>query len=334
LEQVHLSREQVVDQLVVGRTASRRAYMDALVQFAGAGDAARPAIAFLRHRHLASRLRQLSKEPHMTRLRLAGAAGALLLVLAGTAATVLSAMPLDLPALGVQAGATTLEVRLAELQPGPGLREAVLDGSNRRIYMRPDAIVGTADVASASVVEAGGRYSVNVTFVATASDRLAEATKIHIGRPLAIVLDGRVIAAPTLRSTIRGAAVISGDFTRSQAERIAAGLRPPAAAAAPAGQAHRISEPGVSLPAVVTEVKPHYTQAAMDAKIQGNVELSVVVRADGSVGDVMVKQPLDAVHGLDDAAVEAARQWTFKPGTKDGKAVDVEVTLSFKFTLA
>jgi TonB family protein len=48
----------------------------------------------------------------------------------------------------------------------------------------------------------------------------------------------------------------------------------------------------------------------------------------------MVKQPLDAVHGLDDAAVEAARQWTFKPGTKDGKAVDVEVTLSFKFTLA
>ena len=42
LEQVHLSREQVVDQLVVARTPARRAYMDALLQFADAPDAARP----------------------------------------------------------------------------------------------------------------------------------------------------------------------------------------------------------------------------------------------------------------------------------------------------
>jgi TonB family protein len=333
LEQVHLSREQLVDQLVVARTASRRAYMDALVHFAGAGDAARPAIAFLRRRHLASRLHQLSKEPHMTRLRLAGAAGALLLVLTGTAASVLSAMPLELPALGgAQAGATTLEVRLAELQPGPGLREAVLDGTNRRVYVRADAIVTGADIASAAVVDAGGGFSVSVSFNAAAENRLAEATKMHVGRPIAIVLDGKLISAPMLRSTIRGSAVISGNFTRAEAERIASGLRPAGAARAP-GQVFKTSDPGVSLPAVVTEVKPRYTQAAMDAKIQGDLELSVVVRADGSVGEVAVTESLDAVYGLDEAAMDAARQWTFVPGTRDGAPVDVEVALSIRFTL-
>ena len=57
-------------------------------------------------------------EPHMTRLRFVCAAGPLLLVLNGTTAAVLSALSLDLPALGAQTGATTFEVRLAELQPG------------------------------------------------------------------------------------------------------------------------------------------------------------------------------------------------------------------------
>lgn len=51
LDRVHLSREQVVDQHVMARTPARRAYMDALLQFADAPDAARPAIAFLRRRH-------------------------------------------------------------------------------------------------------------------------------------------------------------------------------------------------------------------------------------------------------------------------------------------
>ena len=389
LEQIHLSREQVVDRLVVGRTSSRRAYMDALVHFAGAGDAARPAIAFLRRRHLASRLQHLSKEPHMTRLRLACAAGALLLVMTGTAAAVLSALPLALPSL-VQSssGATTLEVRLAESQPAAGLHEAVLE-SGQRIYLRPEAVVTGADVTGASVVDAGGRFSINVAFTSAASTRLGEATKIHVGRPIAILLNGKVISAPTLRSMIRGSAVITGDFSRAEAEQIASGLvrrgaaaggtqdwnayvreterslavlanetggvpaatnNPPAplterpariravasapspVAAAPE-QRYKGSDPGVVLPTAISKVNPRYTQAAMDAKIQGVVELSAVVRDDGSVGEVTVAQSLDTTYGLDDAAVEAVRQWTFTPGTKDGTAVEVEIHITIRFTL-
>lgn len=332
LEQVHLNREQVVDQHVMARTPARRAYMDALLQFADAPDAARPAIAFLRRRHLASRLRQLSKEPHMTRLRLASALAVLLLVVAGAAAAVLSALPLTLPALGLQGG-TSLEVRLAETQPGAGLVETVVPSSNQRVYLRPGAVVTGADVTSARVADAGGVYSINVTFTAAASNRLAEATKIHLGRPIAILLDGRVLSAPTVRSIIRGSAVISGDFTRGEAERIAAGLTPRGAAAAPDRRPFTGQDAGVVLPALLTEAKPRYTAAAMEAKIQGDVELELVVRADGTVDHVTVTKSLDAVHGLDDAAVEAAGQWTFKPGTKDGRPADVLVHLNMRFTL-
>ena len=336
LEQVHLSREQVVDQHVVARTPARRAYMDALLQFADAPDAARPAIAFLRRRHLVSRLRQLSKEPHMTRLRLVSALAVLVLVITGTAAAVLSALPVDLPALGLQ-NATALEVRLAESAPAAGLVEAVVQGSNQKIYMQPASIVTSADVTSAQVIDAGGgRYSVGVAFTAPASNRLAESTKIHMGRPVAILLNGRVIAAPVVRSMIRDSAVISGDFTKAEADRIASGFgRPGAAATARPGQERvKGGDPGVVLPVAQFKPRPQYTPAAMEAKVQGVVELSAVVKADGTVDEVVVTQSLDAQYGLDDAAVAAVQQWTFTPGTKDGRAVDVEIHLSIRFALA
>ncbi len=55
--------------------------------------------------------------------------------------------------------------------------------------------------------------------------------------------------------------------------------------------------------------------------------------ADGNVGDVKVVRSLDTTYGLDQQAVNAAKQWTFKPGTKDGKAVSVLVTIELRFTL-
>jgi protein TonB len=86
-------------------------------------------------------------------------------------------------------------------------------------------------------------------------------------------------------------------------------------------------------PRVIHEVKPEYTKEALTARIQGRVVLRIVVEADGSVGRVAVAQSLDAAYGLDEAAVEAASQWRFEPGRKDGQSVPVEVELEFVFTL-
>jgi TonB family protein len=106
-------------------------------------------------------------------------------------------------------------------------------------------------------------------------------------------------------------------------------------AAAPARTSSTVQKPGngVSAPRATRQVKPEYTAEAMDQRIEGTVLLSVVVRADGSVGDVNVTQSLDSVYGLDAMAVEAMKQWEFTPGTKDGQPVDVAVTVEMTFTL-
>ncbi|HZM96210.1 MAG TPA: M56 family metallopeptidase, partial [Vicinamibacterales bacterium] len=83
IDRIQLLREQVVDELVVARTSSRRDYMMALMMFA---DSERPTVlssAFLRRRHLKSRLRELLKESHMSFPRLVSTMAVLALLMAG-----------------------------------------------------------------------------------------------------------------------------------------------------------------------------------------------------------------------------------------------------------
>lgn len=101
----------------------------------------------------------------------------------------------------------------------------------------------------------------------------------------------------------------------------------------PAAQAavYKVGQEGVTAPVLVREVKPQYTENAKARRVQGTVEVAAVVLSDGTVGDVRVTKSLDTE--LDQQAVKAAKQWTFKPGTKDGKPVDVEVQIELTFTL-
>jgi protein TonB len=91
--------------------------------------------------------------------------------------------------------------------------------------------------------------------------------------------------------------------------------------------------PGVSEPSVVSQVRAEYTEAAKAQRIQGEVVLEVVVLSDGSVGDVVVIESLDTKYGLDQQAVNAVRQWTFRPGIKDGKPVAVRIMIVARFSL-
>jgi periplasmic protein TonB len=106
-------------------------------------------------------------------------------------------------------------------------------------------------------------------------------------------------------------------------------------AAAAHAQDDRVYRPGngVSLPQLVKPVYAQYTSEAMRRKIKGSVILEAVVKSDGSVGDVTVKQSLDRLYGLDDACVYAMKQWQFKPGLKDGQAVAVLVAVTMAFTM-
>jgi protein TonB len=88
---------------------------------------------------------------------------------------------------------------------------------------------------------------------------------------------------------------------------------------------------GITPPAVQREVKPDYTDEARRRGLSGDVVLEIIVRRDGSVGDVKVLQGLGA--GLDQRATEAVRQWRFSPARRFGTPVDVVVEVAVEFKL-
>jgi TonB family protein len=91
--------------------------------------------------------------------------------------------------------------------------------------------------------------------------------------------------------------------------------------------------PGVTAPVLKARVFPRYTVDAMRAKIQGQVQVQVVVRADGSVARARVTKSLDKVYGLDDAAIAAAMQSAFEPGLLNGEKVAMAVLIDLEFRL-
>jgi hypothetical protein len=122
--------------------------------------------------------------------------------------------------------AVRFEVHLAEENPAPGLREAAILGTDRRTYLHAEAVIANSDIAEAHVVQgaSASMFGVSLTFNAEGAARMFRATQSHIGRPLAILLDGQVAATPVVRSPISTSAIISGNFERAEAERIVGGI--------------------------------------------------------------------------------------------------------------
>jgi TonB family protein len=88
---------------------------------------------------------------------------------------------------------------------------------------------------------------------------------------------------------------------------------------------------GVSAPVVLHKVEPEYSEEARKAKYQGTVLLYIEVDANGKATNIRVQRSLGL--GLDEKAVEAVKQWKFKPGYKDGKPVTVAATIEVNFRL-
>lgn len=93
--------------------------------------------------------------------------------------------------------------------------------------------------------------------------------------------------------------------------------------------------PNIENPAPIRSVQPKYPRDAMTNRIEGSVEIEAVVMPDGTVGQVQVVKSLDAIHGLDNEAIAAAKQWLFRPGRlkSDGRPVPVIVTIIIEFRL-
>ena len=76
-------------------------------------------------------------------------------------------------------------------------------------------------------------------------------------------------------------------------------------------------------------MEPLFPEEACAARISGIVVLETIIDRTGRVIDAKVLKPLP--FGLDQAAIDAVRQWEFRPGTLDGVPVDVIFNLTINF---
>jgi protein TonB len=83
-------------------------------------------------------------------------------------------------------------------------------------------------------------------------------------------------------------------------------------------------------PRLVKEVPPVYPEIARQSQVQGVVILGVKTDEEGKVEDLIV---LRSIPLLDQAAIDAVRQWVYEPLIVDGKAVPVVFTVTVRFNL-
>ena len=115
------------------------------------------------------------------------------------------------------------------------------------------------------------------------------------------------------RCGVRNAQVVVGDGTQ--------GLRE-----------HAPFDAIVIAAALVSQVKPVYPQNARDAGIEGTVRLQAFIGADGSLIGLSALSSPD--RDLTSAAIEAVRQWRYRPTMLNGEPVQVLTTIEVQFQIA
>ena len=93
-------------------------------------------------------------------------------------------------------------------------------------------------------------------------------------------------------------------------------------------------EPGsaqspIAAPEVVKKSDPAYPGELMQDGIQGTVILTAIIRADGSVGDIVIAKSLEP--RLDRNAAQALSRWLFRPALKNGQAIDLQAVITVPF---
>ena len=150
---------------------------------------------------------------------------------------------------------------------------------------------------------------------------------------LRVVLD-------TTSTTIAGGGVVGGVAGSTFTSTIAAVTAPPPppppppptplqAPSSSTTAINRISE-AVAKPNLVSSVPPTYPASASAARVEGIVVLQVEISIEGRVQNVTV---MSGHALLNDAAVQAVRQWSYKPFVLNGQTIPVTTTATVNFTL-
>jgi protein TonB len=99
----------------------------------------------------------------------------------------------------------------------------------------------------------------------------------------------------------------------------------------PPGISSRAGKGSIVAAVLIHKVEPEFSEEARKAKYQGQVVLSIEIAVDGTPRILRVVSGPGL--GLDEKAVEAVRQWRFKPAYRDGRPIDSTAMVEVHFHL-
>jgi preprotein translocase subunit SecD len=117
-----------------------------------------------------------------------------------------------------------IEIRRAETKAADGLTEATVAGTTEKVYLHKAADATNEDVAEARVVGDGEKSAIEVVFTKEGAKKMAALSERHLDKPVAVLIDGKVVAALVVKTKFSERARISGAFTKEEAEKIARGI--------------------------------------------------------------------------------------------------------------
>jgi TonB family protein len=354
VSRIQLAREEVVDELAILLTGRRKAYIEALLAFADSTSVL-PIAAFARRRHLFRRIALVSKEDVMSSRRIVASCAAMALVVVTGSWFTVSAFPLrHIAAVDLQqrAGPGPVEQRARAVTPENPVPRRV--HAEDPIAPQIPGVSGGTVVVKITIDEVGRIAEARATGLAMRGPGLnVSATEDIIGEIDRKVraLPGQNAAAarqaapafvdaalssvrqwryePPAEGPLTFTVAVNIGATRDVMEFKPAGDAPRAAAGAN-DNALRVGG-GIKPPLKILDVRPVYPPIAKAANVTGVVILETRIGVDGGVEDARV---LRSIPLLDEAALDAVKQWKFQPTLLNGQPVPIVMITTINFTLA
>jgi TonB family protein len=346
--QIQQAREEVVDELAIQLTGRRKTYVEALLTFSDATSVV-PTAAFARRRHLFRRIALVSKESVMSSRRIVATCAAMALIVGTGCWFSVAAFPLRAD------GQTRTHERW---NPGPLELKAHKVTPENPI---PRRIQFETPVLPQSVASSHGKLGIKVT--------LDDAGGVAEARVVQLLFEGQgfSIDASETELTARGTRGFEGTAKTAGASSDSVAVRetietfvdaaldavrqwryePPFAApltfsvdvmlGAPVMVFQRASESdalrvggNIKPPKKIRDVRPVYPPIARESNVTGVVIMEARIGVDGSVEEARV---LKSIPLLDQAALDAVKQWQFEPTLMNGEPTPVIMTVTVNFTL-
>ena len=325
---IRVAREQVVDSRVVALLGNRDEYVRCLVDISGhdlAPHFSQAGAGMLRPHELRARVDAMFKESRMSRMRFAVAGFAFIAVTIATGLIAAAAMPLRMNGPSVVSGFSRTPA--AQL---PTTAEAPRRQINKTYPEYPqDAL--ERGIRGTVIVDITVNAAGDVTTAAVASgpqELRASALKAVLGlkyTPGSSTTAMKIAVEYTLTGSSWGVRIgdaMSNSRTRTTAPESGGGRLD-------ASGAYRVGG-NLQAPKKLKDVPPVYPTLAKESRVQGVVILEARIDESGNVSDTRV---LRSIPLLDQAAIDAVKQWQYTPTLMNGVAVPVIMTVTVNFSL-